>query len=62
MAIRFALFVKFKEISTISKPKNNAELPKLHARTVQQEQPVETPKQRAKVPQKEAGKPEHDAC
>lgn len=48
--------------STNIKPKDNAELPRLHAKkTIQQEQAAETLKHIAKVPQREDRKAEHDA-
>lgn len=54
MAIQFEKYVKFMKKSKVSKPKHHAELPRLHAEGVKQQgQPVETPKQRTKVPQME---------
>jgi hypothetical protein len=61
-AIQFEKYVKFMKKSMVSKPKDHAELPRLRAEGIKQQgQPVETLKQRTKVPQTEARKLEQDA-
>ena len=51
--------MKFRKISRIFKPKHNAQLLKLLARSpAKQGKPVDTSKDRATLPQQEAGKSE----